>query len=532
MSFHETTPPQSVHQSDLLTLSPEPQAQTFEFPDPVPPPPTPNHDLPPHMTSMRTPSRGHSSPELPAQIFRSFRYTPDMMPMLGERGAPPLFKGSHEKVKSFLKKFNTLCARYSVTDSADNDSDSSDDESEEDEDKIRAQLKALKTQKAHKSRARKSRTHDSAVDPVMEEVQAVSPTYPSHRTSQHRKPSSGDSEVEDLIKKMSQMNIKDPDYAVTYYRAFCLDERIARIFPEPAKQAIQASNREFSRQSSTTPRSSLPPPANQTANPSTSQNFPPRPPLKCYGCGGQGHGLRRCPPLNDLVNQGIISRDAEGHYTWPNGELIRRNFGEDYLPAIQRIRSQASPVVSNFITSFEPEDYMSEGEEEEEEAEEYLAEVEPIDVLAAERAPKTVTMTRKDVLGKPSNSKTRPTVSEDTGRRTRSKGTAPEPRGAPNVRAKPATSEIPALANPVPADIRPRHEFTAEDIAMADDESPGPRKGNAAEAKPNDRVARTPRASTRQAEILDPEEQEALFRRGLESTFQISLQEYLAVSNQ
>ncbi|KDQ30114.1 hypothetical protein PLEOSDRAFT_154821 [Pleurotus ostreatus PC15] len=110
MSFHETTPPQSVHQSDLLSLSPEPQAQTFEFPDPVPPPPTPNHDLPPHM-AMRTPSRGHSSPELSAQIFRSFCYTPDMMPMLGERGAPPLFKGSHEKVKSFLKKFNTLCAR-------------------------------------------------------------------------------------------------------------------------------------------------------------------------------------------------------------------------------------------------------------------------------------------------------------------------------------------------------------------------------------------------------------------------------------
>ncbi|KAF7431059.1 hypothetical protein PC9H_006777 [Pleurotus ostreatus] len=644
--------------------------------------------------AMRTPSRGHSSPELSAQIFRSFRYTPDMMPMLGERGAPPLFKGSHEKVKSFLKKFNTLCARYSVTDSADkcervleycsdkvvqliealpgyrssewdtletemkqhfdadrketrnticrlskftarqgakkiksltqwkryerkfitisgwlrkadkitenleatyfwlgihldtrqkienrlyarhsnisaktafpmklvseialelferdrfefnlvsagydsedessdSDSDSDDDESEEDEDKVKAQLKALRSQKAHKPRARKSKAHDSAIDPVMEEVQAISPTYSSHRTPSHRKSSSGDSEVEDLIKKMSQMNIKDPDYAVTYYRAFCLDERIARIFPEPAKQAIQASNREFSRQASTTPRSSLPPPANQNVNPSTSQNFPPRPPLKCYGCGGQGHGLRRCPPLNDLVDQGIISRDSEGRYTWPNGEPIRRNFGEDYLPAIQRIRSQASPVVSNFITSFDPEDYVSEGEEEEEEAEEFLAELDPMDVLAAERAPKTVTMTRKDVLGKPSSSKARPTVNEETGRHTRSKGAAPEPRAGPNVRAKPSTSKIPALTNPVPADIRPRHEFTAEDIAMADDETPEPRKGNAAEAKPNDRVARAPRASARQAEILDPEEQEALFRRGLESTFQISLQEYLAVS--
>ena len=122
-------------------------------------------------------------------------------------------------------EFNLVSAGYDSEDeSSDSDSDSDDDESEEDEDKIRAQLKALRTQKARKPRTRKSRAHDSAVEPVMEEVQAISPTYPSHRSSQHRKPSSGDSEVEDLIKKMSQMNIKDPDYAVTYYQAFCLDE--------------------------------------------------------------------------------------------------------------------------------------------------------------------------------------------------------------------------------------------------------------------------------------------------------------------
>ncbi|KAF9491518.1 hypothetical protein BDN71DRAFT_1366349, partial [Pleurotus eryngii] len=400
------------------------------------------------------------------------------MPMLGERGAPPLFKGSHEKVKSFLKKFNTLCARYSVTsdeekcerileycndkvtqliealpgfrnsdwsaleeemkqhfdadrketrnticrlakftshqsakkirslthwkkyerkfitisgwlrkankitedleatyfwlgihpdtrqkienrlyarhphisakiafpmkqvseialevfecdrfefnlvsagyesdsDSSDDESDSSDDESEDDQERLKARLKALKSPRAHKSRTRRAKAEDPA-DPVIEDVQVISPLYSSKGPGRYRKTPPGELEVEDLIKKMSQMNIKDPDYAVTYYRAFCLDERIARIFPEPAKQAIQPASREFPRPSSSTlPRANIAAPVAQNSAPSSVPSFPTRPPLTCYGCGAQGHGLRNCPPMIDLANKGIIARDSEGHY--------------------------------------------------------------------------------------------------------------------------------------------------------------------------------------------------------------------------
>ncbi|KAF4563846.1 hypothetical protein EYR36_003090 [Pleurotus pulmonarius] len=703
MSFHETTPPQSIHSSDLSSPASTPPQQ-FILPNPMPVPHSATHDIPPHMTSHNTsprimpssaPSHGRSSPDFQAQVIRSFRYTPDMMPMLGERGAPPLFKGSHEKVKSFLKKFNTLCARYSVTsdeekcerileycndkvtqliealpafrdsnwavleeeikqhfdadrketrnticrlakftsrqsakkirslthwkryeqkfitisgwlrkankitedleatyfwlgihpdtrqkiknrlyarhphisaktafpmkqvseialevferdrfefnlvsagyesdsDSSDDESDSSDDESEDDQEQLKARLKAHKSSRTHKSKARRAKAEDPA-EPVMEDVQVISPLYSSKGPGRYRKTPPGESEVEDLIKKMSQMNIKDPDYAVTYYRAFCLDERIAKIFPEPAKQAIQPATREFPRTSSSTlPRANIAAPVAQNSAPSSMPSFPTRPPLTCYGCGAQGHGLRNCPPMIDLANKGIIARDSEGHYFWPNGQRIQRNPGEDYVPAIHRMRAQATPVVSNFITSYEVEDSLTEDEEDEEDANEFLADLDPLDILAAEHAPKTVTMTRKDVLGKPSAIRTRPALNKDTGRRTRSKGSAPDPKPASSPsRARPSVPEIPSIVNPIPADVRPRHEFTAEDIAMADEEPQGPQKASTAESKSSDRAVKATRAFARQAEILDLMEQEALFRRGMQSTFEISFREYLAVS--
>ncbi|KAF4582552.1 hypothetical protein EYR38_002678 [Pleurotus pulmonarius] len=429
-------------------------------------------------------------------------------------------------------EFNLVSAGYeSDSDSSDDESDSSDDESEDDQEQLKARLKAHKSSRTHKSKARRAKAEDPA-EPVMEDVQVISPLYSSKGPGRYRKTPPGESEVEDLIKKMSQMNIKDPDYAVTYYRAFCLDERIAKIFPEPAKQAIQPATREFPRTSSSTlPRANIAAPVAQNSAPSSMPSFPTRPPLTCYGCGAQGHGLRNCPPMIDLANKGIIARDSEGHYFWPNGQRIQRNPGEDYVPAIHRMRAQATPVVSNFITSYEVEDSLTEDEEDEEDANEFLADLDPLDILAAEHAPKTVTMTRKDVLGKPSAIRTRPALNKDTGRRTRSKGSAPDPKPASSPsRARPSVPEIPSIVNPIPADVRPRHEFTAEDIAMADEEPQGPQKASTAESKSSDRAVKATRAFARQAEILDLMEQEALFRRGMQSTFEISFREYLAVS--
>jgi hypothetical protein len=47
-------------------------------------------------------------------ISSSINYTPDMMPSCGFKAVPAKFKGSHEDVKKFLKKFNQMCKVYNV----------------------------------------------------------------------------------------------------------------------------------------------------------------------------------------------------------------------------------------------------------------------------------------------------------------------------------------------------------------------------------------------------------------------------------
>jgi hypothetical protein len=41
-------------------------------------------------------------------------HTPDIMPSYSSKGAPDKFKGCHEEVKKFLKKFNQICKTYNV----------------------------------------------------------------------------------------------------------------------------------------------------------------------------------------------------------------------------------------------------------------------------------------------------------------------------------------------------------------------------------------------------------------------------------
>ena len=43
----------------------------------------------------------------------------DMMPLLGQRGAPAKFRGHYAEVKRFTRHFNQLCAAYGVTESKD-----------------------------------------------------------------------------------------------------------------------------------------------------------------------------------------------------------------------------------------------------------------------------------------------------------------------------------------------------------------------------------------------------------------------------
>ncbi|KAK7443801.1 hypothetical protein VKT23_015582 [Stygiomarasmius scandens] len=41
--------------------------------------------------------------------------TPDMMPLMGQKGAPPKFKGSYGEVHKFLRKYEQVCTSYNLT---------------------------------------------------------------------------------------------------------------------------------------------------------------------------------------------------------------------------------------------------------------------------------------------------------------------------------------------------------------------------------------------------------------------------------
>ncbi|KIP02205.1 hypothetical protein PHLGIDRAFT_79469, partial [Phlebiopsis gigantea 11061_1 CR5-6] len=45
---------------------------------------------------------------------------------------------------------------------------------------------------------------------------------------------------------------------------------------------------------------------------------------RCFGCGGQGHGMRMCTQLQELASQGIIIRDNQGRYVMKNGDQIAK----------------------------------------------------------------------------------------------------------------------------------------------------------------------------------------------------------------
>ena len=124
-------------------------------------------------------------------------------------------------------------------------------------------------------------------------------------------------EVADLIDKMSKMSISDPAYVTHYYRALCLDTRVEKILAPPAQA---------------TP-----------ARPGTSQSFRSQPPQvtgaspryaqerRCFGCGDAKHIGAACPKLAELVQKGIIARDADGRYAMKDGARIWRNTRDETL---------------------------------------------------------------------------------------------------------------------------------------------------------------------------------------------------------
>ena len=148
------------------------------------------------------------------------------------------------------------------------------------------------------------------------------------------KPSS--TEVEDLARRMYDMNINDAVYAGCYMRLVYLNPSAAQFVAAPAKY-----------------RTNLPAPIQQTYTTSSTGSPASQPSLtstSCYMCGGP-HFLSQCSVVEDYIRAGRIVR-REAHLTFPDGSRLIRHHGTGlFRTTIDERFGSSLPVQSSTPTS-------------------------------------------------------------------------------------------------------------------------------------------------------------------------------------
>ncbi|KAH9830316.1 uncharacterized protein C8Q71DRAFT_862606 [Rhodofomes roseus] len=241
------------------------------------------------------------------------------------------------------------------SDSDDSSSDSSDDSSSESEEDIKSKKSSLKnkkrklTKKKHSSKKNDTDEDEDTAD--LKKAQAA-----RRRAAQDEKKKAN--EVEELIRQMNKMSLSDPEYGVLYFRACTMSPLAASAIRPPVLGS--------STQRSPTSNAFTSPQSNPSAAPSPTQPSAIRPPMKCYGCGGTGHGIGTCAEINTLMAKGVIARDASGRLVMKDGSRIFRNMDETFVSAIQR---QTAPT-AHYITTEPKVSYYAQATIEEYESEE------------------------------------------------------------------------------------------------------------------------------------------------------------------
>lgn len=131
-------------------------------------------------------------------------------------------------------------------------------------------------------------------------------------------------EVPGLIGKLQNMRLDDPAYAGTWFTIIRRAPDMKDYLDPPLRRSAPTP----------TPRSF---PSSATAAPSMS--------YACYFCGEQGHGTRRCPKAEEMVNAGKISRNDQGRIAWVDGTTVSRNRDETLYAAVQRqLATSTNPI--------------------------------------------------------------------------------------------------------------------------------------------------------------------------------------------
>ncbi|KAL5514872.1 hypothetical protein ACEPAG_2188 [Sanghuangporus baumii] len=169
------------------------------------------------------------------------------------------------------------------------------------------------------------------------ETQMPKLDYPS--TSRTKIKETTQEEVENLIDQMSKLSLSDPKYGLLYYKAVKLDPLVAQTVrpPDVSRSSTSSVNSE------------------RSGNRSRENNSGTRPINRnCFGCGQNGHGIRNCPDIKELLSQGVIKYDHTGRLQMNDGSPISRNFDEPIIQAVKRQQPPAKKV--NFITCEESEE--------------------------------------------------------------------------------------------------------------------------------------------------------------------------------
>ncbi|KAJ7588706.1 hypothetical protein C8J56DRAFT_1049627 [Mycena floridula] len=245
------------------------------------------------------------------------------------------------------------------------------DESEDEEDDSKHNKSSRHSRKNHKTYDSARDEDDRKVERLVKERLAeedqkatrgrtrsdsVPDTASSKSKSNKRVPDAA--ELDALIDKMRTMEITDARYQGLYMQAYLINPVIARIVKQPPNpnETMQVAQQTPAVQSVQTGPPLTGPNLIPVAGngyqgaPATMQSFQEE---GCFGCGLGGHMLRNCQRVNDLVMEGLVTRDDLGRLRYLNGNLVRRINGLYLADSVVRTINSQAPALSTFLAEID-----------------------------------------------------------------------------------------------------------------------------------------------------------------------------------
>ena len=159
-------------------------------------------------------------------------------------------------------------------------------------------------------------------------------------------------EFKQLIKKMTAMDISDPEYRALYIETIHknpeIKDGLRRPVSRPFNQPSYPPPQQFQR--------NIPPPPFRREQPPHSQPGGYSTPVQdrrdvyCFACGMRNHQMRDCRQLNGLLNQGTINKNPHsGRLEWPDGSRIMKDANETWIQAIEGTKQANFVRLSNHV---------------------------------------------------------------------------------------------------------------------------------------------------------------------------------------